>query len=340
MSNSFSLAIGEELIRVVDGQLSKDKIIINAAAYDNINENIYVDNSGKISIDTANKIVKLINDAGISKRQVNIIIPDGFSYTRIIEMPLLSDKELLSAIKYQADQFIPIAIDNLDLDAITIYQDKSNNKQYILIVACVKTLIDKISKLVESSGLIPISIENEAASTLRIFRHLHLNNDSGDIIFLNFGSTNSTICVYDPINKFPKNIHNFPIGLNIFQKDMKANFTVDDKKIKDILSSIGFSDNDPNFHLEKILSSPLTVMSDEINRFILGNKVNLNTSSKQIYLFGEGINIKNLDGIISKYVKASVTLLNIQPIIAANTVSNFFNNDWPIFISVLGGVIE
>ena len=152
MSNSFSLAIGEELIRVVDGQLSKDKIIINAAAYDNINENIYVDNSGKISIDTANKIVKLINDAGISKRQVNIIIPDGFSYTRIIEMPLLSDKELLSAIKYQADQFIPIAIDNLDLDAITIYQDKSNNKQYILIVACVKTLIDKISKLVEKAG--------------------------------------------------------------------------------------------------------------------------------------------------------------------------------------------
>src|SRR3990167_20277 len=151
MSNSFSLAIGEELIRVVDGQLSKDKIIINAAAYDNINENIYVDNSGNISIDTANKIVKLINDAGISKIQVNIIIPDGFSYTRIIEMPLLSDKELLSAIKYQADQFIPIAIDNLDLDAITIYQDKSNNKQYILIVACVKTLIDKISKLVESS---------------------------------------------------------------------------------------------------------------------------------------------------------------------------------------------
>ena len=126
MTNNFSLVIGENLIRVIDVGVAKNKITVLAAAYDSVVNNIYTDNSGKIDVNVVNKIVRLVNDAGVTKRQVNIIIPDGFSYTRIIDMPMLSDKELLSAIKYQADQFIPISIDDLVLDAITLYQDKVN----------------------------------------------------------------------------------------------------------------------------------------------------------------------------------------------------------------------
>ena len=97
MTNNFSLVIGENLIRVIDVGVAKNKITVLAAAYDSVVNNIYTDNSGKIDVNVVNKIVRLVNDAGVTKRQVNIIIPDGFSYTRIIDMPMLSDKELLSA---------------------------------------------------------------------------------------------------------------------------------------------------------------------------------------------------------------------------------------------------
>ena len=121
---------------------------------------------------------------------------------------------------------------------------------------------------------------------------------------------------------------------------MKVNFAIDNKKIDEILSTIGFSTTDPNFQLEKILSSPLTIMADEINRFILSNSDKFNSTPKQIFLFGEGYNVKNLDTVISKHVSLPVTNIDINPIVIPNTVSNFFKNDWPIFISAMGGVIE
>src|SRR5256885_1007854 len=53
-------------------------------------------------------IKKAVSDAKITTPYANIALPEGQVYTRVIEMPVLSDKELSTAIYWEAEQYIPI----------------------------------------------------------------------------------------------------------------------------------------------------------------------------------------------------------------------------------------
>lgn len=341
-SNSFALTIGEQYLRTIDCDIEKNHITVKAAAFDIYESNVFSNNNNKIDTNLANKIIRLINDSGINKKQVNIVIPDTYSYSRIIEMPLLSDKELISAIKYQADQFIPIPIDDLDLDAITLFKDKGKSRQYILIVACAKAIVDRMAKLSETANLIPISVENETSASMRLFKQLYSTVKSKEkfTIFINFGINSSTLILYNTINNYPTHMYNFNLGLKIFEKDFKANYSLDDTKINEIFQTIGFDNSNQSFQLENILSSPLKAVTEEIYKFSQNIKDKLSISSSCIYLFGEGNTIKNLDSQLSKAINIPVRIIDISLMITQNTVANFFKDDWPIFISAIGGTIE
>src|SRR6267154_539495 len=60
-------------------------------------------------------INKLVIDAKITTNNVNISLPENHAYTKVIEMPVLSDKELANAIYWEAEQYIPVSLDSVTL---------------------------------------------------------------------------------------------------------------------------------------------------------------------------------------------------------------------------------
>ena len=195
--NYFSLDIGEQYIKLVDSEDKKKILNLKSAALSEIPFNLYTVTSQDFDMKASDMIRKLVVDAKISKNDVRITIPDTQSYTRIFEMPLLTDKELISAIRYQADQFIPIPIDKVSLDLHIISKNKELNKSVILLVAAPQSVIDHVVKITEDAGLIPINIQNEASSLLSLFSRLHdaqKQPPTGATLYINFGNS-STRCV-------------------------------------------------------------------------------------------------------------------------------------------------
>src|SRR3989338_10566084 len=173
MSDSiFCVDFGEYYLKVAQVDHKKKILEIKAAAFNEIPFNPYASSAEEVFKKSEELLVKLIADASIKHQDVNIIIPDSQSYTRIFEMPLLTDKELLSAIKYQADQFIPIPIDKVSLDVHILHKDKQNNKVDILLVAAPNTVIENVVQLAESASLLPVSIVKQAKVKLKLFSAL------------------------------------------------------------------------------------------------------------------------------------------------------------------------
>ena len=112
--------------------------------------------------DEVTQIRKLIGSLKISKN-VSLIIPDALTYSQILTMPFLNEKELISAIKYQADQFIPMPIEEtIDIEVIEeITGENKKEKSLLLIVAAPKKVIEKVQTTAELAGLNPESVENE-----------------------------------------------------------------------------------------------------------------------------------------------------------------------------------
>jgi len=112
---------------------------------------------------------KLWKDTGAKTKNVNIALPESQVFTRVIEVPELSSRELTSAIKWEAEQYIPMPLDQVTVD-FTVLQtakDTGTNKMEVLLVASPKTLVEKYVTILEYADLIPVAVETEIIAASR-----------------------------------------------------------------------------------------------------------------------------------------------------------------------------
>jgi len=64
----------------------------------------------------ASSVRKLVKDAGAKSRSVNVALPESQVFTRVIEVPQLSRQELASSLKWEAEQYIPLPLDQVTMD--------------------------------------------------------------------------------------------------------------------------------------------------------------------------------------------------------------------------------
>lgn len=114
-------------------------------------------------------IKKLRADAKITTDNVAVALPEDKTFTRVIEVPPLTEDELASAINWEAEQYIPIPLSEVTLDyqIVSRPEEGKDKKMEILLVAAPKQLIDKYLKVLEGTGLHPVSLETEIIAIAR-----------------------------------------------------------------------------------------------------------------------------------------------------------------------------
>lgn len=135
-----------------------------------------------------------ISTAGIKQREVNIALPESQVYTKIIEMPALSEKELAAALKYEMEQYIPLPLDQVKTDWQILGASQSKTTR-ILLVAASLNLIQKYESLADELGMVPATIETEMLSVHRSLFPL-VNTQSSNMI-VHLGAATSNIAVIE-----------------------------------------------------------------------------------------------------------------------------------------------
>jgi len=117
----------------------------------------------------AHLIRELIKGTGAKSRDVNISFPESQVFTRVIEMPALSTRELTSAIRWESEQYIPLPLDQVHMDFTVLSDGKDigNGKMKILLVAAPKALTERYMQIMELVELTPIAAETEVIALSR-----------------------------------------------------------------------------------------------------------------------------------------------------------------------------
>ena len=117
----------------------------------------------------ATAIKKLYQETKITTKNVVSSLPQDQVFTQVITLPQLSEDELLSALKWEAEQYVPIPLSEVTLSHQIIGQVKENAKQKIevLLAAAPTKLIDKSLLVLRAAGLNPISLELEIMALAR-----------------------------------------------------------------------------------------------------------------------------------------------------------------------------
>ncbi len=331
--NFFSIDIGEKYTQLADAKKVGDLLEVYAIGKVETKEGFFTTELEKTMEEQADSINKLISSLKISKKNVNVIIPDSLTYNQILTMPYLNEKELISAIKYQADQFIPMPIEETNIDLEIIEEYKTEKKILILIVAAAKKLIEKIQTTVELAGLIPESVETELSANSRFlleFDKKIIAAGKQNILLINFGVNSTNLSYFDEAKPTLKESHNLALGFQLFLKEIRVNTDTDEKKAFDILKSY-LPDHPSSYPVETIIAPLLKEFVLELKRFISTKK------PSAIYFIGNIANFSGLTSLIQKELSIPTALINPLSFIKKTPLVESMSQELPFFISTFGG---
>lgn len=328
--NFFCLDIGEKYTKVVDAK--KEDNLIEVASIGKIEtlSTFFTSDVEKITEDQSKAIGQIVASSQINKKNVNVVIPGSFTYSQILMMPLLNEKELISAIKYQADRFIPMPIEETNIDLEVIEEYKDEKKILILIVAAPKKLIEKVQNAVEFAGLIPESIENELSASARFVNGFGKNLAAKSVVIANFGLNSTNLSYFENDGQTLKESHTFQIGYQLFLKEIQINTDTDSKKGAEILQTFDVK-NKSSYPVDVIAAPLIKEFSAELKRFIATKKVDM------IYIFNEAYLFPSLASFVSADVGIKTLELNPYNFTVKNPLVDSSKTELSLFISSLGG---
>lgn len=186
----------------------------------------------------ASAVKKTIDGLKVNSKNVNIALSDSQVYTKVIEMPVLSDKELSLAIYWEAERHIPVALSTITLVWNVLKRplnSSSDEKMQVLMVGAPTNLINKYQKILQMANLTLNSIETE---TLAIVRALVSINPPPTII-VSIGADNTSLAIIrDGILVLTYSIQT---GGNAINRSIEADFGLTPSQSEEYKKTYGFS---------------------------------------------------------------------------------------------------
>ena len=257
----FALDIGTNSIRMI--QLSGDVEKgwgLEKFAYVPVDKKITMDDSEQGRRKLAETILGAKKQAGITTKNIAIGLPARKTYTAIIEVPNAPEKELAKTVKYESDQYIPMAVDDAKIDfAVLGVSPNDNMKAEILISSTDRAYAEERLEDIEMLGLNVIAQEPEPIAMVRALSQIGVDDAR---MIIDFGA-NSTDLVVMYLGA-PRLVRSIPGGLSAFVKTVVNGLSISEAQAKQFILQYGLLQNQFEGRIYQTLSSNLEGFTMEL----------------------------------------------------------------------------
>lgn len=166
--NHFGLDIGTHSIKAVQFSGSPERPVFVTAGQVKTPQKTKQNNGSEDStMAISNAIKDLYKEAHISTNKVITALPESQIFTRVVEMPKISPAELKNAINWEAEQYVPIPMNEVKLDWKILGDAKTPGKVEVLLIAAPINLVNQYIAILKQAGLNTVSLETETTSVVR-----------------------------------------------------------------------------------------------------------------------------------------------------------------------------
>lgn len=338
---SVSFDIGEKFTRVADASLKNKKIDIASLAEELSVSNYYVDDTEKTIELQAEVLNKMVHDLKITKKNVHVVIPDSFCFAQVMEFTRLNQKELLSAVRYQADQFIPLPIDEVVLDIEVVKENAITKRNTILVVASPKKLVERVEKTIEIAGFVPDALESQLSAIVRYFSDLSTYSEAQPSLYMvvNFDFSTTSIYLLSMPGGVLLELRIVKTGYDLFVKELKFNLELQDNKASELLESVGFEKNG-TYDLASFAGPLLRDLINEMQKFVFIAKDKYNLPIKKVITTNFDNRIHSFDKKLSELLSLPVEPLLMRDVLVNNPISQSFSTKMSSFVGVISANIR
>ncbi len=211
----------------------------------------------------ADAVKKLHKEARISGKDVSISLPETQSFTRTIKFPLLTDQEVDSAVKWEAEQYIPIPVEEAIIQhQILERREKTTPPEVIvLLVASPRALVEKYIRIVELAGLSVVGAETELMALVRA-----LAPPDKTVLLIDFGASSSDIAIAKNGNLYFS--RSIPTAGEAFTRAVSSTLGIEYQQAEEYKRIYGLSGTQLEGKIRGAIDPVFRLVTDEIKKAV------------------------------------------------------------------------
>lgn len=258
----------------------------------------------------AEAIKKIRSDAKISTKNVVASLPESEVFTRIVPMPKMSMRELDNAIAWEAEQYIPLPMSDVNY-SYSVVSTKPDGSMDVLIVAAPIRLVEKYERVLKLAGLTTIALETEL---LAASRSVAVPNQGTVMMLVDLGARSTDMSIISDGNVvFTRSIGTAGEALT---RALMTNLQLDENQAESFKRSYGLDQSALEGKVSTALKQVVDLLGSEITRTISFFSTQTGKKVQMVQLVGGSSLMPNLvswlTGVTGTEVQVGNVLLHVD----------------------------
>lgn len=209
-------------------------------------------------------IMTVVGQSGIKTKNVAISLPSTKTFVTVVDMQAASPEELKSTIKYQLDQYIPMAADDAKVDWAMLGQSLHDpSQQEVLLASTPIAFAEDRLELVEGLGFDVIAAEPDS---LAMIRSVALQGKSDAQVIVDIGEQSTNVAVV--YAGAPRLVRTIPSGLETLVHAAMQNLNVQEDQARQFILKFGLAPDKLEGKVVQALDTTLDGFVSELSKSI------------------------------------------------------------------------
>ncbi len=305
----FALDIGTTAVRVV--QLSRqghgDAWNLVKYGYAPVDPKISASDAAEDQRRLGEVIMTALGQSGISTRDVVVGIPSNKTFATVVDLAKMTPAELKVNIKYQAEQYIPMSINEVKLDWALLGDSPTGaDKSEVLLTSVANSYNEARLDMLENIGLNVVATEPDSIAMLRA---IFPAGETGAAMVFDMGYNTSDLVVTK--DGAPRLVRSIPVGLQTLIKSAMSNLNIEYNQAEQFIIKFGLAPDRLEGQVVRALEGALDQFVAEINKsitFFQNRYTGAQVST--VYIAGYGAAIPLFAEYINQKIDINTVLAN------------------------------
>ncbi len=304
-----ALDIGSNSIKVVQLAHSKRGWELRKLGISYLPPEAIVDGSIIDSMTVTNAVVELLKEHKIKAEDAVSSLTGHSVIIKKVALPAMTEEELGESIQWEAEQYIPFPVSDVNLDFQILGEDpEAQGQMEVMLVAVKKDVINDYTNVIKEAGLNPVIMDVDAFAVENMMEINYTVAPGENLALVNIGASVTTISVVSGgMTVFTRSV---PVGGNQFSEELQRQFNIsyqDAENLKMGREVEAAEGQDVQVVLEPVLNNMIGEVKRSIDFYLSGVP---GAFISKIYLSGGGAKLAGLQGIIQEGTSIPTELVN------------------------------
>lgn len=330
----FGLDIGHDTLRVMQFDMSHKLPRLKGYGSITFDDAAIVDGVIVKPELIAQSVAKLFKDelvGEIDTKRVAISLPASRTFTRAVQLPKMSAKDIDDAVHTEAEQYIPISPENLCMDYTPIREDAAGVE--VFVVAIRRDIVDSYLTLTRMLGLEAVLFDSAIGASARMFGYDKLSKTPS--VLVDFGAKSADLTVF---NRGLVVTGTVAFGGDDITDILAKALHINADEAVAIKSKYGLSVSAYQKQVQAALEPSLQLLLKEVRRTIryYEQRYDKEPAIDQVITMGGGANMPGLVDYLTERLRLPARTFDLTEHIEANRLHPIYRADHMTYVTAAG----